>query len=160
MCERRENWLTACTLPGGMARFVRWAVPLGILALIVGMLWVDRVGVPPGVDSAVGTAGHGSAPEPDDSPATLHDLETLTGTVDPHELIGTRVDFHVRVRDVNDDMSFWIGNQDNRILVVHNGVVPNGSAPLDAGRTARVIGSIEMRGAEPYIRADRVMPEG
>jgi hypothetical protein len=159
MCERRENWLTACTLPGGMARCVRWAVPLGILALIIGMLWVDRAAVSPAVDSAVGTAGHDSAPEPDDSPATLHDLETLTGTVDAHELIGTRVDFHVRVRDVNDDMSFWIGNKDNRILVVH-GVVSNGSAPLDAGRTARVIGSIEMRGAEPYIRADRVMPEG
>jgi hypothetical protein len=142
-----------------MARVVRWAVPLGILALIIGMLWVDRPGVLPDVDSPVGTAGHDSAPEPDDSPATLHDLETLTGSVDPHELIGTRVDFHVRVRDVNDDMSFWIGNRDNRILVVPDGVVSNGSA-LDAGRTARVIGSIEMRGAEPYIRAHSVIPEG
>lgn len=160
MCERRENWLRACTLPRGMARLVRWAVPLGILALIIGMLWVDRGGVPPDVGSAVGTAGHDSAPEPDDSPATLHDLETLTGTVDPHELIGTRVDFHVRVRGINDDRSFWIGDKDNRILVVRNGLVSNDGAPLDAGRTARVIGSIGMRGAEPYIRADRVMPEG
>src|ERR1044072_1098346 len=160
MCQRREKWLRACTLPGGMARVVRWAVPLGILALIIGMLWVDRPGVLPDVDSPVGTAGHDSAPEPDDSPATLHDLEKMTGSVDPHELIGTRVDFHVRVRDVNDDMSFWIGNRDNRILVVPDGVVSNGSAPVDAGRTARVIGSIAMRGPEPYIRAHSVIQEG
>src|SRR6185436_15693236 len=107
-----------------MKRTAMWASAGGVLTLIVALMWaipyidsrhgtgVSAVGDPP-----VGTAGH-DAVEPDESPATLHDLETVTGTVDPHELIGQRVDFHVKVADINNYSSFWVSNKDNRMLVV------------------------------------------
>src|ERR1043165_7386812 len=74
---------------------------------------VSRLGNPP-----VGTAGRDSAPEPADTDATLHDIETMTGSVDEHELIGRRVDFHVVVADTASAGAFWIGKGDNRELVV------------------------------------------
>jgi hypothetical protein len=160
MCERGEKWLTACTWWGGMARIATWAILLGI-ALLIGLVAAPYFsgrhdfGVSSAANSPVGTTGHDSALEPEDSPATLHDLETLTGAIDQHELIGSRVDLHVKVRDINNDMSFWIGSKDNRVLVVHSRI-----EPFTAGQTARIIGSIEMRDQMAYIRADNVIPEG
>jgi hypothetical protein len=144
-----------------MVRIAKWAVLLSVLALIGGLsaepYFRSRhgAGVSSAGNSPVGTAGHASVPEPEDSPATLHDLETLTGAIDRHELIGTRVDLHVKVRDINNDRSFWVGNKDNRVLVVHGPI-----EPFTAGQTARIIGSIEMRDQMAYIRADNVIPEG
>ena len=142
-----------------MARVATWAVLLGVLALVVGLLGAgpyfrSRHGASSVGNSPVGTAGH-ETPEPEDSPATLHDLETLTGAIDQHELIGSRVDLHVKLGDINNDMSFWVGNKDNRVLVVHSRI-----EPFKAGQTARIIGSIEMRDQKAYIRADNVIPEG
>src|SRR3954469_6110903 len=88
-------------------RVTRWAVLAGMLALMVGLMYVLPLERGRGATSVtredaasvsafdgVGTAGRdASVPEPEDSPATLHDLETVTGSLDPHELIGTRVDF-------------------------------------------------------------------
>ena len=138
-----------------MTRGATWSLLLGTFALVLGLMWATSGGISPNGSSPVGTTGRESPPEPEDSPATLHDLETLTGAVDPHALVGQRVDLHVRVRDVNNDTSFWIGNKDNRILVVHHRI-----EPFEAGQTARIVGSIEMRGQDTYIRADNVIPEG
>jgi hypothetical protein len=134
------------------------------------------VGNPP-----VGTSGR-EADQPEESPATLHDLETLTGTVDPHELIGQTVDFHVKVADINDYASFWVGNKDNRMLVVplHGVPSPNDVKPAAAGQMVHITGTIEgipnaearyswglndsqrraLEDEKVYIRAEHVTPEG
>ena len=139
-----------------MARVATLAILLGVAVLIGSVMWSGpQAGSHQGAgETAVGTAGHERALEPEDPPATLHDLETLTGSIDQHELIGTRVDLHVKIRTLNDDMSFWIGGKDNGVLVVHRRI-----EPFTAGQTARVIGSIEMRDQMAYIRADDVIPE-
>jgi len=116
----------------------------------------------------VGTAGHASADEPDESPSTLHDLETVTGAVDPHELIGRRVDFHVKVADINNYTSFWVGSTDNRMLVIHGAPSPNEINPAAPGQLVRITGTIEdfpnaetaFKDEKVYIRAERVTPEG
>ena len=99
-----------------------WATFIGILVVIVGLMWAepdfrsrDSAGASPLAHPPVGTTGQQGG-EPEDSPATLHDLETLTGAVDPHELIGRRVDFHVKVADINNYASFWVANNGNKML--------------------------------------------
>ena len=159
-----------------MKRTTIWGAVIGVLALVVALMWagpyhpsrlstrVSAVGNPP-----VGTAGHAGANEPDESPATLHDLETLTGTVDPHELIGQRVDFHVKVADINNYTSFWVGNKDNRMLVVRSAASPNDIKPAAQGQMVRITGTIEgipnaearaFEDQKVYIRAEHVTPEG
>jgi hypothetical protein len=157
-----------------MKRKAVWATFVGVFALIVALMWVgpyqrsdhstgvSAVGYPP-----VGTAGRESADESDQSPATLHDLETVTGTVDPHELIGRRVDFHVKVADINNYISFWVANQDNRMLVVHGASSPNDIKPA---QMVRITGTIEgipngafddqLKDQKVYIHAEHVTPEG
>jgi hypothetical protein len=145
----------------------RRAVLAGILVLVGGLLWVvpkmrssGGSGVSgagdaanPGITS-VGTSGHTSTPEPESSPATLHDLETVTGSLDPHELIGSRVDFDLKVRDINSSTSFWVGTKDNPMLVVlgrnnrseaQRGHITsaNGIQPVKPGQIARITGTIE-----------------
>lgn len=151
-----------------------WTTFIGVLALVAALVWAgpymrSRHGaaVSPISDLQVGTAGRD---EPDESPATLHDLETVTGTVDPHELIGRRVDFHVKVAEINNDTSFWVGSKDNRMLVVHGGSSPNDFKPA---QMVRITGTIEgiplaevsafddqLKDQKVYIRAEHVTPEG
>ena len=103
-------------------------------------------------DLPVGTAGHAPAPGADESPATLHDLETMTGVLDPHQLLGWHVDLHVKVGGILDARSFWIGRNDNRVLVV-------AMTPVQPGQTVWITGTIEGRNRDVYIRADSVTPE-
>jgi hypothetical protein len=149
---------------------------IGVLALVVTLMWVGPytrsrhgAGVSPVSDPPVGTAGRASADEPDESAATLHDLETVTGTVDPHELIGRRVDFHVRVADINNDSSFWVGSKDNRMLVVlHEAASTNDITSAAPGQMVRITGTIEatekaeaaLKDQNVYIRAEHVTPQG
>lgn len=168
-----------------MKREWKWATYLSVLALVVGaLLWTGpysrgRRGADVSTTShrPVGTAGHDLAPEPDDSPATLHDLETLTGSLDPHELIGSRVDFHLKATEVADDTSFWVGSKDNRMLVV---LASNDTQPAHPGQMVRITGTIqgipnaqarysegindslrrELKDQKVYIRADHVFPAG
>lgn len=140
----------------------KWAVYLGVAVLVIALMvaWphyrsrrgttTSPMGNPP-----VGTAGHESARGPEDSPATVHDLDTVLRTVDQNELIGRRVDFHVKVADVNNSTSFWVGNKDNRMLVViardnrsdaqrdRGAPSTNGIQAVQAGQAARITGRIE-----------------
>jgi hypothetical protein len=140
-----------------------WATFFSIVVLIVALTWAgpyvrSRQGtaVSPRGNPPVATNGHLSRSDPEDSPATLHDLETLTGAVDPHELIGSRVDLHVMVaEDLNDYTSFWVGNKDNRILVVlerdsrsdaqreHGAPSPNDITRAVPGQTVHITGTIQ-----------------
>jgi hypothetical protein len=143
---------------GHCVKHVWWAVAAGITALILPVLLSEaRDGER---QNAVGTTGHAMA-EPEDSPATLHDLETATGAVDQNELIGRRVDFHVTVAGLADSTSFWVGNKDNRMLVV---LGPDPIQSVKAGQMARITGTIEglpkpLNDQKVYIRADNVIPE-
>jgi hypothetical protein len=134
----------------------------GPLTAAAGVLAASMAAQPPAPDPApgryavVGTAGDEVA-EAEDSPATIHDVETITGTLDPHVLIGQPVDFHVKVGGVAEDRSFWIGTRDNRLIVV-----PRSTAPtVTAGDPVRVTGRIERlqperRDQKVFIDADAV----
>jgi hypothetical protein len=171
-----------------MKRTATWAAFFGIVAVIATLIWAapyrsrHGTGVSPTSNPPVGTAGREAADEPEESLATLHDLETVTGTVDPHELIGRRVDFHVKVADINNYTSFWVANKDNRMLVVclHGAPSPNDVKPVALGQTVRITGTIEgipnaearyswglndsqgwaLQDQKVYIRAEHVTPEG
>ena len=172
-----------------MKRTARWATFIGIFVVIAALTWAASyqrsrhgTGVSPAINPPVGTAGREAPNEPEASPATLHDLETVTGSVDSHELIGQRVDFHVEVADINNYTSFWVSNKDNRILVVrlHGAPSPNDIKPAAAGQLVRITGTIEsipdaearyswglndlqrraLDDQKVYIRADHVTPEG
>jgi hypothetical protein len=85
-------------------------------------------GTPGTPRETVGTtgAGAGSAIDGENSggppavvpPAIIQELDTITGSVDGQELIGRRVDLHVPVQSVTNDVVFWVGAKDNRVLVV------------------------------------------
>jgi len=158
-----------------MKRTAMWATFIGVLAVIAALMWAGPyslsrhgTGVSAVSNPPVGTAGRERADEPDESPATLHDLETVTGTVDPHELIGQRVDFHVHVADINNDTSFWVGNKDNRMLVVHGVPFSTDVTPEAPGQMVRITGTIEgipnaeasaFEDQKVYIRAEHVTTE-
>ena len=91
----------------------------------------ERFGLPPGsaaspIGYSVGTIGFGEPREVEGGggapavspPAIIQELDTITGSVDGQELIGRRVDLHVVVQAVPNDVGFWIGEKDNRVLVV------------------------------------------
>ena len=122
------------------------------LAVLMLALWLGPRNDRGGADQPVGTAGRGEAAEAEDSPATLHDLETMTGAVDQHALVGSRVDFHARVADVTNATSFWIGHTDNRVPVTAR-------TPVTVGQFVRITGTIEIRDQQVYIRADSVTPD-
>jgi hypothetical protein len=67
-------------------------------------------------------------------------------------LLGWRVDFHVKVSGILDPTSFWIGKADNRVLVV-------AMTPVEPGQAVWITGTVEGRNRDVYIRADSVTPE-
>jgi hypothetical protein len=76
------------------------------------------------------------------APAIIQELETITGSVDGHQLIGRKVDLHVPVQSVSDNASFWIGERDNRVLVRLRHA-PHGTTTLRPGQRAAVAGSVQ-----------------
>jgi hypothetical protein len=112
---------------------------------------------------SVGTSGAGLAPGVADGggspavvpPAIIQELDTITGSVGGQELIGRRVDLHVNVQAVPNEVVFWIGEKDNRMLVVLGrdnrdgkarqlGLPPrHGIVPIHTGQQATVSGSVQ-----------------
>ena len=132
-----------------VARGWLWMLAAALTALLLVALWPVRDNERREAGRPVGTTGEAAAPEPEDLPATLHDLETMTGALDPHELLGWHVDFHVRVKAVRDATSFWIGTGESRVLVLS-------MTPVGADQFVRITGTVEGRDQQVYIRADRV----
>ena len=148
----------------------RWVLPVSLLVVIpiLGIYalkettgdsfwpshnaWMHGTAAPSG---AVGTSGAG--PEAEDQPdaAVIRDIETITGITDRHPLIGRKVELHVPVAGQANDQAFWIGSNDNRVLVVPSRdhrdgrerqeglLASNDVAPLEAGETAAISGSIQ-----------------
>ncbi len=152
---------------------------LGVAAMACGALaiWlspgggagIDRgpylVRTETGNPGAVGTSGE-QAPAPDrnQGPAAgiIRDLDTITGTNDGHELVGRRVDLRVPVSQHVNDVAFWVGMGDNRVLVVltrddrdgqerqRGDPSSSGIRALQAGQQATISGSIQR---VPYAEA-------
>jgi hypothetical protein len=68
----------------------------------------------------VGTSGAAAsvATDGEPAPALIRDIETITGTIDGHELIGRRVDLRVPVVATAGAVGYWVGPIDNRVLVI------------------------------------------
>ena len=181
----------------------RWVLPVGLLVALpaLGIYGLKETagdtfwpsynarmhGIAP-FQGAVGTSG--TAPGTDDgqNAAVIHDIETITGINDGHPLIGSKVELHVPIAGQANDQAFWIGTSDNRVLVVPHRDLRDGRerqegllagnhiAPLEAGETAAISGSIqklpereerfswgltlreeqEVAGIGVYLRADTV----
>jgi hypothetical protein len=103
---------------------------------------------------AVGTVGTG-----DDSAGTananaLTEIETITGINDGMTLVGRRVDLHVEVQERANDIAFWVGPRDNRVLVVlardnrtgiqrqQGDTAGHGISPVHGGQRAAISGVI------------------
>src|SRR3954468_9379248 len=181
-CEAASDRLILATLagmepapPGCMANYhSRWVVlVLLLMAVAVAGTYALREtnrdearparnaminGLPSaGEHDAVGTSGtdHGTPGQAENSGSVIRELETITGLVDRRPLIGRKVDLHVPVASSANDQAFWIGEKDNRVLVVprrdHRDsvkrqaglVADNGIARLEAGTTAAITGSIQ-----------------
>jgi len=134
-----------------MRRWPTSILAVGLTALMLAALWPGPKNDVRDANVPVGTAGS-AAPEPEDSFATLHDLETMTGVLDPHQLLGWRVDFHVKVGGILNPTSFWIGKADDHVPVV-------AMTPVEPGQAVWITGTVEGRKRDVYIRADSVTPE-
>jgi len=103
------------------------------------------------LDEAVGTAGVVSDP---DLPA-IREIESIARASDPRELLGRKVDLRIPIDGRANNVAFWIGPADNRVLVVmerdrrsaaarQQSLVPsNDIAPLQAGQQADIAGTIQ-----------------
>jgi hypothetical protein len=132
------------------------------LAATASQLKSELLNAPP----AVGTSG-AAAPRPTDAGlaafAIIREIETITGSIDGHELIGRRVDLHVPVVARAGAIGFWVGPRDNRVLVV------TGDTALPSGdQRVRVAGIIkplppdaaarwQLTGADRGLLADRTV---
>ncbi len=123
------------------------------------------------IPEAVGTEGEtvpavvaatGRMPTP--SPAVIQDVETITGSIDGHELVGRRVEMHVSVQKLANRTAFWAGPADNRILVVLDTAPPRSSRsskrgnyaehhvlPVHSGQQATITGTIRRVPDEPRV---------
>jgi hypothetical protein len=170
-----------------MNRRWMWVVAAGITAVVVlgwlGPYFGSRHLTGPasaGVPYAKGTAGR-NQPEPTDadvSPSTIQEVETITGAVDGHELIGRRVDLRLNATGVTSQGAFWVGPRDNRVLVAPAPDQQPSPQPVREGEAVTILGTIhEMPNAKErlswgftapdllqlteqkiYIRADRIRP--
>jgi hypothetical protein len=129
-----------------------WVVPAGVIAMVVVLAWLGpyfvnrhlRGPASSGVAHAEGTAGRGE-PDVSDavvSPSTIQEIETITGAIDGHELIGRRVELRVNATGVTSQGAFWVGPQDNRVLVAPAIDRQIARRPVREGEAVTVIGTI------------------
>jgi hypothetical protein len=169
-----------------MKRRWAWVLVVGIAAIVVVLGWPyfgsrHSTGVAStGVPDALGTAGRGESrpADVDVAPATIRDIETITGAIDGHELIGRRVDIDLKATGVTNEGAFWVGSRDNHVLVAPR---ETQSQPVREGERVTIAGTIQavpdakakerlswgltapdllqLSDQKIYIRADRVIPE-
>ena len=117
-----------------------------------------------GNPGTVGTSGTHEGDQDSGAAAgnVIRELETITGANDGHQLVGRRVDLHVPISQHINDVVFWVGAGDNRLLVVlarddRDGAKRQRGEPsttsvdsVRAGQQATIAGSIER---VPYAEA-------
>lgn len=148
-----------------------WIVAFGLVCVLGALPWwlretgSNRDLTPAGINvragtatttGAVGTSGLANdVREAAVDSGIIRELETITGSVDGHELVGRRINLALPVREQANDNAFWVGSGDNRLLVVlhrdrrgdaqrqQGAVAPNGIAPIHNGQTAMISGTIQ-----------------
>jgi hypothetical protein len=116
-----------------------------------------------GNPGTVGTSGTLDAGQDSREPAgnTIRDLETITGANDGNQFVGRRVALSVPINQHVNDVAFWVGEGDNRLLVVlardgrdeaerQRGDAAHSGLGLGAGQQAAIAGSIQR---VPYSEA-------
>ena len=88
------------------------------VALFVGVIWYVTEGTNTGQEGLVGTTGTLRDEDDSNGNGVIHELDTITGMNDAQELVGRRVDLHVPIQQHLNDVAFWVGSKDNRLLVV------------------------------------------
>jgi hypothetical protein len=167
-----------------MTRRWMWVVAAAVAAMVVllggvGPYFGKRhlTGATSGIPYSEGTAGR-DEPEVADAvpPSTIQEIETITGAVDGHELIGRRVELRLKATGVTSRGAFWVGPQDNHVLVAPARDEPIARRPVREGEAVTIVGTVlEMPNAKQrlswgltapdlvqltdqriYIRADRI----
>src|SRR5262249_18720991 len=134
-----------------------------------------------------GTTGTSPLPGAQAPSDTIRDLVVITDAPDVHALVGRRVELRTTVTHLASDMAFWVGPQDDRVLVVvgrnerlerrnETGEVVRRTPTLHLGEPLSIIGTVqtmppanersqwgasqESKGENGaiYIRADNVSP--
>jgi len=169
-----------------MKRRWMWVVAAGVAAMVVLLGWLGPYfgtrhltgPASSGIPNAEATAGR-EQPEATDAvvpPSTIQEIETITGAVDGHELIGRRVELRLKASGVTSQGAFWVGPQDNHVLVAPARDKPTTRRPVREGEAVTILGTVlEMPNAKQrlswgltapdlvqltdqriYIRADRI----
>jgi hypothetical protein len=132
-----------------MTRRWMWVVAAGVVAMVVLLGWLGTYGrhltgpASGGIPYAEGTAG-GDEPDVREAvpPSTIQEIETITGAVDGHELIGRRVELRLKATGVTSQGAFWVGPQDNHVLVAPARGEQVVRRPVREGEAVTILGSI------------------
>jgi len=148
----------------------RWVLPILLVVVlpVLAMVYLHETsrdsrepllqamlnGMPTARESgAIGTTGRDRSVAESLVVYSIHELEGVPG--DRQALVGRKVELHMPAGDIANDQAFWIGGKDSRLLVVpsrdHRDIVQrqagfiagNNIAPLEAGKTAVISGTIE-----------------
>jgi len=148
----------------------RWVLPILLVVVlpVLAMVYLHETsrdsrepllqamlnGMPTARESgAIGTTGRDRSVAESLVVYSIHELEGVPG--DRQALVGRKVELHMPAGDIANDQAFWVGGKDSRLLVVpsrdHRDIVQrqagfiagNDIAPLEAGQTAVISGTIE-----------------
>lgn len=148
----------------------RWVLPILLVVVlpVLAMVYLHETsrdsrepllqamlnGMPTARESgAIGTTGRDRSVAESLVVYSIHELEGVPG--DRQALVGRKVELHMPAGDIANDQAFWVGGKDSRLLVVpsrdHRDIVQrqagfiagNNIAPLEAGKTAVISGTIE-----------------
>jgi hypothetical protein len=148
----------------------RWVLPILLVVVlpVLAMVYLHETsrdsrepllqamlnGMPTARESgAIGTTGRDRSVAESLVVYSIHELEGVPG--DRQALVGRKVELHMPAGDIANDQAFWVGGKDSRLLVVpsrdHRDIVQrqagfiagNDIAPLEAGKTAVISGTIE-----------------
>jgi hypothetical protein len=176
--KRRWMWVVAAGVVAMVVVLGRLGPYFGSHHLTFGSHHQTTEPASSGVPYAEGTAGR-DEPDVTDavvSPSTIQEIETITGAIDGHELIGRRVELRLKATGVTSQGAFWVGPQDNHVLVAPARGEQVVRRPVREGEAVTIMGTIlEMPNARQrlswgltapdlvqltdqriYIRADRI----
>lgn len=152
-----------------MTRRLIWGFAAGVAVMVVVLLgWLGPYfgrhltgPASSGVPHAQGTAGRDEAEVTDAvPPSTIQEIETITGAVDGHELIGRRVQLHLKATGVTSQGAFWVGSQDNHVLVAPTRDEPTAPRPVREGEAVTILGTVlEMPNARQRLSWGLTAPD-
>jgi len=90
--------------------------------------------------SPVGTSGHQPFLDSAVSESSMRTVRAITSAEDPLKLVGRRIEFYLNAPYPLDPRGFWVGNNENRLLVVY---APNVITSPQTGRAVRISGTVQ-----------------